>query len=191
MSSLLREVVIPAAEGRSLEINAGEYLSVIDLEGTQVADFVAIQRQAAAVRLGGTDALDAASVGPPGRRSLRQQLPSSAWEAGRRARGPEARRGGLGPTAGRAALRGAAGGDRAPPRPGPRRLASPSSSSRRRRCSLQGDLGRRRPSLARRGLVVRRVRRLLLRRVAITVLRRVAITGKDLDAHHPPGSTIA
>ena len=48
--SLLREVVIPAAEGRSLEINAGEYLSVIDLEGTQVADFVAIQRQPARPR---------------------------------------------------------------------------------------------------------------------------------------------
>jgi uncharacterized protein YcgI (DUF1989 family) len=44
MSTLVREVVVPAAEGRSLTVNQGEYLSVIDLEGTQVADLVAIQR---------------------------------------------------------------------------------------------------------------------------------------------------
>ena len=39
-----RSVVVPAGEGRSLPATAGEYLSVIDLEGSQVADFVAIQR---------------------------------------------------------------------------------------------------------------------------------------------------
>jgi uncharacterized protein YcgI (DUF1989 family) len=50
MASTLREVVVPAAHGRSLEVGAGEYLSVIDLEGAQVADFVAIQRQAALPR---------------------------------------------------------------------------------------------------------------------------------------------
>src|SRR5437588_7916865 len=43
-AKVLREVVVPAAEGRAIEVNAGEYLSVIDLEGQQVADFVAIQR---------------------------------------------------------------------------------------------------------------------------------------------------
>ena len=47
MDDLLREVIVPAAEGRSIEVRAGEYLSVIDLEGTQVADFVAIQREPA------------------------------------------------------------------------------------------------------------------------------------------------
>jgi uncharacterized protein len=40
---VLREVVIPGAEGRAIEVRAGEYLSIIDLEGQQVADFVAIQ----------------------------------------------------------------------------------------------------------------------------------------------------
>jgi uncharacterized protein len=39
-----RSVVVPAAEGRSIVASAGEYLSVIDLEGSQVADFVALQR---------------------------------------------------------------------------------------------------------------------------------------------------
>jgi uncharacterized protein YcgI (DUF1989 family) len=39
-----REVVVPAAEGRAIDVQAGEYLSVIDLEGSQVADLVAIQR---------------------------------------------------------------------------------------------------------------------------------------------------
>ena len=39
-----RSVVVPAGEGRSIVAAAGEYLSVIDLEGSQVADFVAIQR---------------------------------------------------------------------------------------------------------------------------------------------------
>lgn len=43
---VLREVVVPAAHGAALEVNAGEYLSVIDVEGGQVADFVAIQRGA-------------------------------------------------------------------------------------------------------------------------------------------------
>ena len=39
-----RSVVVPAAEGRSIAASAGEYLSVVDLEGAQVADFVALQR---------------------------------------------------------------------------------------------------------------------------------------------------
>ena len=39
-----RSVVVPAAEGRSITAAAGEYLSVVDLEGSQVADFVALQR---------------------------------------------------------------------------------------------------------------------------------------------------
>lgn len=38
-----RDVVVPGAEGRAIEVRAGEYLSIIDLEGQQVADFVAIQ----------------------------------------------------------------------------------------------------------------------------------------------------
>jgi uncharacterized protein YcgI (DUF1989 family) len=41
---ILREVVIPGAHGGAVEVNAGEYLSVIDVEGTQVADFVAVRR---------------------------------------------------------------------------------------------------------------------------------------------------
>lgn len=40
----LREVVVPAAHGGAIEVGAGQYLSIIDLEGSQVADFVAIQR---------------------------------------------------------------------------------------------------------------------------------------------------
>jgi uncharacterized protein len=40
----LREVVVPAAHGGAIEVRAGEYLSIIDLEGAQVADLVAIQR---------------------------------------------------------------------------------------------------------------------------------------------------
>lgn len=39
-----RSVVVPAGEGGSIPVAAGEYLSVVDLEGAQVADFVAIQR---------------------------------------------------------------------------------------------------------------------------------------------------
>jgi hypothetical protein len=35
---------VPAAEGRSIAAAAGEYLSVVDLEGSQVADFVALHR---------------------------------------------------------------------------------------------------------------------------------------------------
>ena len=42
--TLLRGVIVPAAHGAALEVNAGEYLSVIDIEGAQVADFVAIDR---------------------------------------------------------------------------------------------------------------------------------------------------
>jgi uncharacterized protein YcgI (DUF1989 family) len=42
-ASVLREVTIPGAEGRAIEVHPGEYLSVIDREGQQVADFVAIQ----------------------------------------------------------------------------------------------------------------------------------------------------
>jgi uncharacterized protein len=40
----LREVVVPAAHGGAIEVRAGEYLSVVDLEGAQVADLVAIRR---------------------------------------------------------------------------------------------------------------------------------------------------
>jgi uncharacterized protein YcgI (DUF1989 family) len=40
----LREVLVPAAHGGAIEVRAGEYLSIIDLEGAQVADFVALQR---------------------------------------------------------------------------------------------------------------------------------------------------
>jgi len=39
-----RAVIVPAGEGRSIVAAAGEYLSVVDLEGSQVADFVALQR---------------------------------------------------------------------------------------------------------------------------------------------------
>jgi uncharacterized protein YcgI (DUF1989 family) len=39
-----RTVIVPAGEGRSLVAAAGEYLSVVDVEGGQVADFVALQR---------------------------------------------------------------------------------------------------------------------------------------------------
>jgi uncharacterized protein len=42
-ASVLREVIVPGAEGRAIDVRAGEYLSIIDLEGQQVADFVAIQ----------------------------------------------------------------------------------------------------------------------------------------------------
>lgn len=42
-SHIVREVVVPGAEGRAIEVRAGELLSIIDLEGQQVADFVAIQ----------------------------------------------------------------------------------------------------------------------------------------------------
>jgi uncharacterized protein YcgI (DUF1989 family) len=41
---VLREVFVPAAHGGAIEVAAGEHLSIIDLEGAQVADFVAIQR---------------------------------------------------------------------------------------------------------------------------------------------------
>ncbi len=41
----LREVVIPGSRGGAIEVAAGEYLSVIDLEGAQVADFVALLRR--------------------------------------------------------------------------------------------------------------------------------------------------
>jgi uncharacterized protein YcgI (DUF1989 family) len=40
----LREVVVPAAHGGAIEVGRGEYLSIVDLEGAQVADFVAIRR---------------------------------------------------------------------------------------------------------------------------------------------------
>jgi hypothetical protein len=42
-----REVFVPAGHGGALEVEAGEYVAVIDVEGGQVADFVAIQRDAA------------------------------------------------------------------------------------------------------------------------------------------------
>ena len=44
-TNVLREVVIPGAHGGAIEVAAGEYLSVIDLEGAQVADFVAVLRR--------------------------------------------------------------------------------------------------------------------------------------------------
>src|SRR5207244_2586720 len=44
MSTVLREVLVPAREGRAIEVHAGEHLSLIDVEGSQVADFVAIHR---------------------------------------------------------------------------------------------------------------------------------------------------
>jgi uncharacterized protein len=40
----VREVIVPAAHGAAIEVAAGEYLSIVDLEGSQVADFVAIDR---------------------------------------------------------------------------------------------------------------------------------------------------
>lgn len=40
----LREVVVPAAHGGAMEVRAGEYLSIIDLEGAQVADLIALHR---------------------------------------------------------------------------------------------------------------------------------------------------
>ena len=43
-TTVLREVTVPGGEGRAIEVNAGEYLSVVDVEGSQVADFVAVQR---------------------------------------------------------------------------------------------------------------------------------------------------
>jgi hypothetical protein len=41
----IHEVVIRGSHGGAIEVKAGEYLSVIDLEGAQVADFVAILRR--------------------------------------------------------------------------------------------------------------------------------------------------
>ena len=40
----VREVIAPAAHGAAIEVAAGEQLSIVDLEGSQVADFVAIER---------------------------------------------------------------------------------------------------------------------------------------------------
>jgi len=40
----LREVLVPAAHGGAIDVHPGELLSIIDLEGSQVADLVAIQR---------------------------------------------------------------------------------------------------------------------------------------------------
>jgi uncharacterized protein YcgI (DUF1989 family) len=44
--SSVREVIVPAAHGAAIEVRAGEHLSIVDLEGAQVADFVAIRRDA-------------------------------------------------------------------------------------------------------------------------------------------------
>jgi uncharacterized protein YcgI (DUF1989 family) len=44
MADGVREVVVPAAHGGAIEVRAGEYLSIVDLEGAQVADFVALRR---------------------------------------------------------------------------------------------------------------------------------------------------
>jgi uncharacterized protein YcgI (DUF1989 family) len=35
---------VPAAHGAAIEVGAGEHLAIVDVEGAQVADFVAIQR---------------------------------------------------------------------------------------------------------------------------------------------------
>src|SRR5262245_26628501 len=37
-----REIFIPAASGRAFEARAGEYLTLVDLEGQQIGDFVAL-----------------------------------------------------------------------------------------------------------------------------------------------------
>jgi uncharacterized protein len=39
-----REVLVPAGHGGAIEVRAGEYLSIVDVEGAQVADLVALQR---------------------------------------------------------------------------------------------------------------------------------------------------
>jgi uncharacterized protein len=44
MDGPLREVLVPAAHGGAIEVQAGELLSIIDVEGSQVADFVALRR---------------------------------------------------------------------------------------------------------------------------------------------------
>lgn len=41
MSSDVVEIFIPAAEGRAFEAKAGQYITVIDVEGEQIGDFVA------------------------------------------------------------------------------------------------------------------------------------------------------
>lgn len=43
-TGVVREVIVPPGEGRAVEVAAGQYLSVIDVEGMQVADFVAFCR---------------------------------------------------------------------------------------------------------------------------------------------------
>ena len=40
----VREVTVPAAHGAAIEVASGEHLSIVDVEGSQVADFVAIDR---------------------------------------------------------------------------------------------------------------------------------------------------
>ena len=40
-----RELFIPGAHGGAVEVHGGEFLSVIDLEGAQVVDFVALLRE--------------------------------------------------------------------------------------------------------------------------------------------------
>jgi uncharacterized protein len=44
MAEIGREVFVPGGEGAAIEVAAGEYLSVIDVKGQQVADFVAVRR---------------------------------------------------------------------------------------------------------------------------------------------------
>src|SRR4051812_46640432 len=39
-----REVTVPGGEGRSIEANTGEYLSIVDVEGAQVADLLVLKR---------------------------------------------------------------------------------------------------------------------------------------------------
>jgi uncharacterized protein len=42
--SMVREIVVPAREGRGVIVRAGEFLDIVDLEGQQVGDLVAWRR---------------------------------------------------------------------------------------------------------------------------------------------------
>lgn len=41
--AILKEILVPGGEGRALEVKAGQYLAVVDVEGQQVADFIAFK----------------------------------------------------------------------------------------------------------------------------------------------------
>lgn len=49
--SLVTEVLIPGGHGRAFEVEAGQLLQIIDVEGQQVADFFAFNKRAHAERL--------------------------------------------------------------------------------------------------------------------------------------------